>query len=177
MDGDYHEQVQRLKDNPATRRPFIMFRILLVLSIIGSGANCFSYLLMGMIQPILQQQYPAIEETMQSSPQMAEMFELTKAQYEQFVFDTPRAYYLMAFVLFAISLTGVVMMWRLRKNGFHYYAVAQLLFIILTLLYLGKASMSVGNIMFILLFLFLYYSLLRVLELNGKKREDPPKAQ
>lgn len=167
----YDDKVYRLKTDSATRSSFFLFRILLVFSIICSGTNCLSNLSMGLMLPAFQQQYPMLEQTMQSNTQMAEMFEMMKAHYEQVIFDTPRAYYIIAFVLYAISLAGVIMMWRLRKNGFHYYAVAQLLIIIVTILYLGKAYMNIGNLMFTILFLVLYLSLLRSLGIYSPKQE------
>jgi hypothetical protein len=46
-------------------------------------------------------------------------------------------------------------MWKMRKTGFHVYTLAQLLVLLITAL-LGKAYISMGDVMMTLLFVAFY---------------------
>lgn len=129
------------------------FHIVLVLSMIGSGLSLFSYLMMGLMLPIMKTMFysgalPYPEEVTMMMEQM---------------FETPRPYYLCCALLYTMSLTGVILMWNLKKSGFHLYTLAQLLVLLITVLFLGKERMPLGDIMLTLLFITYYYISLRIL--------------
>lgn len=90
---------------------------------------------------------------------------------EQF-FETPRSFFLCSALLFALSLTGVILMWNLRKSGFHFYTLAQLLILLVTLLFLGRERVPLGDIMFTLLFITYYYIALRNLGVFSRSVAD-----
>lgn len=79
---------------------------------------------------------------------------------EQF-FETPQSFFLCSALLYGLSLTGVILMWNLRKSGFHLYTLAQLLVMLVTLLFQGRERLPLGNIMLTLLFITYYYIALR----------------
>ena len=91
---------------------------------------------------------------------------------EQF-FETPRSFFLCSALLYALSLTGVILMWNLRKIGFHLYTLAQLLVMLVTLLFLGRERLPLGDIMFTLLFVIYYYLALRNLGVFSRGGETP----
>lgn len=126
-------------------------RIILTLSIIGSGLYFISYLMTGLTLPALKAMYQS--GSISFPPE-------TTVLVEQF-FETPRSFFLCSALLYAASLTGVILMWNLRKSGFHLYTLAQLLVMLVTLLFLGRERLPLGDIMFTLLFIVYYYIALR----------------
>lgn len=90
---------------------------------------------------------------------------------EQF-FETPRSFFLCSALLYALSLTGVILMWNLRKIGFHLYTLAQLLVMLVTLLFLGRERLPLGDIMFTLLFITYYYIAFRNLGVFSRSVAD-----
>ena len=52
-------------------------------------------------------------------------------------------------------------MWNLRRIGFHLYTLSQLLVLVVTVLFLGKEHLLLGDVMFTLLFVIYYYFSLR----------------
>jgi hypothetical protein len=66
-------------------------------------------------------------------------------------------------------------MWKLRRSGFHFYAIAQLLMLVLPLLFMGKGFLGLGDVMFTALFLLIYYLQLKSLgAFDGDNTADPP---
>ena len=134
-------------------------RIILVLSFIGSGFSLLNYLLTGTIMPLAK--------TMYESGSMTFPSEMTVFAEE--MFETPRSFFFCSALLYAMSLAGAILMWNLRKSGFHMYTLAQLLILLVTLLFLGKERVPLGNIMFTLLFIIYYYIALRNLNVFAKE--------
>lgn len=161
-------------DDRQRKSTLIFFRIVLVMSIIGSSSNFFGYLFLGIQLPTFQSLYesgsmaPAIEL---ASEAFGFDKNLLTASYESML-NVPRSFYLLSSFLYAMSLAGCIMMMCLRKNGFHYYTIAQLLIIIITVLFLGKEYVGIGNIMMTLLFVVYYYTSLRRLGLFSPKQEE-----
>lgn len=132
-------------------------RILLVLSYIGSGFSMLAYLMFALLMPQMQQ---VVAENPGLLPDQF------VTAYER-LFEVPRLYFLAIALLNFISLVGITLMWRLRPSGFHCYTLAQLLLLILPLLFLGKGYVGIGDIMFTVLFIALYYFTLRRLGIMG----------
>ena len=84
--------------------------------------------------------------------------------------NTPRSFYLCSALLYAASLIGVVLMWNIRKSGFHLYTLAQLLVLLIGVLFLGKDRLSLGDVMLTVLFITYYYIALR--RLGAFNREE-----
>lgn len=131
--------------------------ILLVLSIIGSGTMLLSNTMMAIMLPELKTFYEANGSMFPE--QLTTMFDMT--------FAVPRLYYALSALLAALSLAGVIMMWSLRSAGFHCYTLAQLLMLIVPVLFLGGAYLSFGDIMLTVLFVVTYWLLLRSLGVFG----------
>lgn len=121
--------------------------VVLVLSIIGSGLNLFSSLMMALFAPTLMQTFESMSPDLPQ--EMSIMYET--------VFNTPRIMYVCLSVLYAMSLAGVLLMWRLRKNGFHLYTLAQLLILVVPVLFMGRSFIAMGDIMLTLLFVLYYF--------------------
>lgn len=124
---------------------------ILVLSIIGSGMMLLNSLFMTAWLPMIRQAY---ESNLSAIP--VEM----QAAYDV-ALDIPRICYVLMTLLYALSFTGVILMWKLRTNGWHCYTLAQLLLLVIPVLFMGKAYLSLGDIMMTALFVFVYFFALK----------------
>lgn len=136
-----------------------LFRILLVITFIFAGLSAFSYLMTSLMLPTMQQIYA------DNPGLLPEQFSVMMQQ----LMETPRGYFLGAGLLYVLEVLGAALMWRLRWPGFHCYALARLLLLLLPLLFLGRGFVGIGDIMFALLFIAVYYMLMRQLTAN-----EPP---
>ena len=134
--------------------------ILLVLSFINTGFYLISELFSGICMPWMQEYYT-------NNPS------IMPEEYKQLIdraFQIPQWYYILSAILDAASIAGLVLMWRLRKNGFHCYTLAKLLLMILPLLFLDRSFVGIGNIMLGVLVIAYYFFLMRSLGLfSGEK--------
>ena len=151
MDNNIEQQIYQ------TRRRNL--RIILVLSIIGSGMYFFAYLMYGLALPAFKSMYLSGSMTFPS--------EMTV--YIESLLETPRSFFICCALLYGLSLTGVILMWNLRKGGFHLYTLSQLLVLLVTILFLGKERVALGDIMFTILFIAYYYIALRNLGVFSKE--------
>ena len=138
-----------------------LFHILLVLTLIWAGLSSLSYLMMALLLPQMESIYS------QSPTLLPEEFTVMV----QRLFEVPRTYYAGAGLLYLLEVVGAAVMWRLRWTGFHCYALARLLLLLLPALFLGREFVGVGDIMMALLFIGIYYLLLRRLIAD---RQEPP---
>ena len=144
-----------------------LFHILLVITFIFAGLSAFSYLVTAAILPTMQQIYS-------DNPNiLPEQFSVMMQQ----MLDTPRGYFLGAGVLYLLEVLGAALMWRLRWAGFHCYTLARLLLLLLPLLFLGRGFVGIGDIMFALLFVAVYYLLMRQLTAGQSEPPEPPEEE
>lgn len=127
--------------------------ILLVLTFIFAGLSCFSYIMMGMLAPSLLDYYTEHRDM------LPEQFYTMLTTY----LEVPRAYYMAGGVLYALEVLGAALMWNLRPSGFHCYTLARLLLILVPLLFLGKGFVGIGDVMMALLFILVYWLLMKQL--------------
>ena len=139
-----------------------LFRILLVITFIFAGLNAFSYLMMALLLPTMQQVYA------DTPGLLPEEFSVMM----QRLFEMPRGYFAGAGLLYVLEVLGAALMWRLRWTGFHCYTLARLLLLLLPLLFLGRGFVGLGDVMMALLFVAVYYMLMRQLTAD----ENPPAA-
>lgn len=139
-------------------------RCVLVLSIIGSGYMLLSSLLSALFLPAMAQFLEA------GSVAMPEEFQVAM----EMLLHTPRSFFALSALLYALSLTGVILMWNLRPNGFHCYTLAQILLLILPVLFLGKDRLALGDIMLTALFVgYYYFTLKQIRQLQECEEAEP----
>jgi len=106
------------------KRPQLL-TFLCILSFIGSGlgsvSNLFVYFNHELILEMLQE----------------EAFQELEYNFEMFA-KVNRNYFIISGLLQIISFNGVRFMWKLRRAGFHLYAIAQLLMLIVSTIYIYK---------------------------------------
>lgn len=123
-----------------------MLKILCIFTFIGSGLAIFSYSLtfllfdeMKIIVGDLNEQYPGIEE----------------------IFSGGKRFFLTGFILYSVSLAGALQMWKLRKIGFHLYAVAQIFILILPVVMIKSYQLPLLGILVSSAFVLGYFSNLK----------------
>lgn len=154
-------------------------RFILVLSLIGSGFQLLSNFFTALLYPAFKTAFESGEwqKMLPLMSQLSGSSDTTPFEYamEQMM-NVPQAVYFLWVLLYAMSLAGVIMMWRLRRNGLHLYAIAQLLILIVTLLFMGKSHLPVGDVMMTILFIVVYFvNLRRIEQLKPQEQEtgDP----
>lgn len=89
------------------------------------------------------------------------MFEMFKDQLElesiQLMLNANPLFYLFQAILFMFSVIGVYMMWSLKKQGFHLYAIAQILMLIIYKVFLPSAPFPLLPLAITITFILLYY--------------------
>ena len=141
------------------RKTFL--HILLVISMLWSGMSALSYGLLCSMLPSIREVWQQYESQFPSE---------VSIMMEQLL-DAPRAYYLGMTLLALLELLGCIYMWRLRWPGFHCYTLARFLLLLLPILFLGRGYLGVGDIMMALLYIAVYFLLLR--RLNVQSEQDP----
>lgn len=132
-------------------------RILLVLSLVNAVLTAGAYFFMALLMPTIDSFYQA--NSAMFPGEFAVMWERMTA--------VPRPLFAAWGALCVLSFVGCILMWNLRRSGFHAYAIAQLLLLLLPLLFLGKGYLGLGDVMFTALFLVVYWLLLRQLGVFG----------
>jgi hypothetical protein len=118
--------------------------VLCILTFISTGLGILASLLMPLFSDMLvtmMQSNPSYDEA-----KMAEQITILQAGW---------GYYLFTALLAGVSLMGAIFMWKLKKLGFHLYALANLALLLLPYLVLG-AAISWWGIFFTALFIVLY---------------------
>ncbi|MES2590537.1 MAG: hypothetical protein V4608_01545 [Bacteroidota bacterium] len=119
------ENVEILNENETPKRP-VFLTVLCILTFISSGIGSVTALL----TPLFSE---TIIEFLQNSPNYdeAEMAETVAALQAGFGF------YLMVSILAVCSLVGAILMWKLKKIGFHIYAISNLVALFIPMLMLS----------------------------------------
>ena len=131
---------QILIPDPRPKRPPLL-TILCILTFIGSGMSFFGFLGVAL----------SYEATM-------EALKVLYADYPEasYLLNAPHKFFVLATVLMGASLLGAILMWNLRKIGFHLYASAQIIYLILPFIFFGGGADQLLNIMTTALFVYLY---------------------
>lgn len=136
------------------------FHVLLVLSFIYTGMSLVSEIVSGLALPWMSNWYASHPDSFPE--EWGILLERSLA--------IPQWYYFLIAVLDAVSLVGLVLMWRVRKNGFHCYTLAKLLLVLMPMLFLNRSYVGIGNIMICVLMIGFYFYLMRQLGAFNSKR-------
>lgn len=116
--------------------------IICILSFIGSGLASFSNL-------VIYFSFEMLFETYSSGG-----LNLPGAD---IIFSFSKSFYFTSFIFYSASLTGVILMWKLKKKGFHVYAISQILLLILPTLYVKTDQFPLLGILITGIFIMFYY--------------------
>lgn len=134
-----NENIRRSKRPP-------LLTVLCILTFIGSGLSTVSFLAASLFYELFMEQLEVVYINMPEST---------------FLLDIPRDFFVISFFLSAFSLAGALLMWHLRKIGFHIYTSSQLVYLVLPMVYFGGETNPMLNIILTALFVYLYARNLR----------------
>ena len=137
-------------DHPEAKilRP-VLLKILCILTFVGSGFSLFSYVLLFFYSDLFME--------VASSDQFT--FFRTEEERNMIIeiFALPRVYFFLHIVLYASSVFGAYLMWKLRKTGFHFYAIAQISLIIVYKAFMPSAPFPYLPLVVTIIFILLYF--------------------
>jgi hypothetical protein len=138
--------MEEMNNVPQTQqqRPTLL-TVLCILTFIGSGLSLLIYLLAALL-------FGAMVDMLQSIPGFAALA------------SGGMVMFILLFVLAFVSLFGAIKMWSLKKVGFYMYTAAQILMIIVPLVFLEGAQIGILGIVITILFIILYGLNLKVME-------------
>ena len=151
---EYQEEYN-IEQEPAKRPE--MLTVLCVLSFINAVwsalSNFISFAFYDTFQSLFAQiaAGEGIYEDM--AEQMGDSWEIM-VQASEMAFSIGRGYYFLEMVLYVASFVGVLMMWKLQKRGFHIYAIAQILMLIVITVF---TKITFGPVLWTALFIAMYY--------------------
>ncbi|MCM1169776.1 MAG: hypothetical protein NC324_07555 [Bacteroides sp.] len=155
MDSENFETFGQEERKPESRR-ITLLSFLCILTFIGSGFSFLSYISMGMSFETFRSlvfETDTYDAYFAMAPNVKSSVEL--------MFSLPRWYFLLNGLLYAASFAGALLMWRLRRVGFHTYTIAQCLLILVSMLAVPGTGIPYGAILWTGLFVAGYASNLK----------------
>lgn len=152
--------------------------ILLVLSFLNACLNIFSSLIMYFSTPMLSEwmKNGQFEDAMSSvTPSMSEEMRQSMMDTMNVFANIKPVYYLFILLLFVASLVGVLRMFRWNKAGFHVYAIAQMLILIVSSIYrypLMHPSPFTSDLLLTAIFILLYYLYFKRMEMVNNQSQN-----
>ncbi len=134
-----------------------LLKILLILTFIGSGLTLFSnFIIFLFFQPM---------KAMLESQGGLDTYQFmgTTMDLKPFFSISPWFYFTQAF-LSALSLAGAILMWQLKKIGFHLYTIAQLCLLIAPQLFVRGMPFPGMELLLSGLFVFYYSRFLKIMD-------------
>jgi hypothetical protein len=136
---DQQENIpQFFSDQP--RRPTLL-TVICILSFIGSGLSAISLF---MVYASFEEIAPMLQDLGADFPGMEVFASATKN------------FFLAGSVLNLFSFIGIHLMWRMKKAGFHFYTGAQVLIILLPMIYIQDYPLPILDGIITALFIGLY---------------------
>ncbi len=152
---EYQEDYNIEQQEPAKRPE--MLTILCVLSFINAAWNTLSNFVSFAFYDTFQNLFTQLREGSgvyeDMAEQMGENWDVM-VQASEMASSISRGYYFLEMVLFIASFVGVLMMWKLQKRGFHVYAIAQILMLIVITVF---TKITFGPVLWTALFIAMYY--------------------
>ncbi len=141
------------------KRPQLL-TVIAILSFIGSGFSFFSYLMMSLY-------YHEFLSIVEGS--LAEMYSQMGINVDteviiEFFRKAGRLFFVLNTLAYAGSLFGVYRMWNLNKSGLHYYALSQIVIIILPLIFVSTQLSVFPGMILTAIFILMYYRSFKILE-------------
>jgi len=126
----------------------ILLKILCVITFVGSGLGFISYGIIGLIHDLFSSNLSLIPDE-----QNRELIGM--------LLSAGRMFFFLNALLYAASLAGAILLWRMKKMGFHLYTASQLLLLILPMAYIKQFPMPGANIFLTILFIWGYSGFLK----------------
>jgi len=129
----------------------VLLKILCIITCIGSGLGLISYGIIGMIHDFFSRNLSLIPDE-----QNRELIAM--------LLSAGRTFFFLNAFLYAASFAGAILLWRLKKTGFHLYTASQLLLLILPMAFIKGFPMPGTNIFLTILFIWGYSGFLKFMK-------------
>lgn len=139
--------MNELENNSQTTRPQLL-QVLCILTFIGSGLSLVSNLTMFMLIDTINELYDSGSFSIWLDGMNAEAFEI--------LISVDRSFFLAQATVYVLSIFGAYQMWNLKKIGFHFYTIAQIVLIILSRVYMPQLPFPLFEVMISLVFITFY---------------------
>lgn len=83
---------------------------------------------------------------------------------QELVLELPKSLFILSGIFYFSSLVGAILMWKLRKVGFHTYAISQIILLIVTTAYLKSDNFPIFGILITILFIILYHKNIKFMQ-------------
>jgi len=137
----------RPQDDPRIKA----LKLLCILTFIGSGMGAFSYGVIG----IFHRQFFTVA---------AQMLQKEEQELIRLLFSGGRTFFLVSALFYAFSFRGAWMMWHLKRAGFHFYTVSQILVLITPMVFIRGFQMPAINVVLTGMFILAYSTFLRIMK-------------
>ncbi len=129
----------------------ILLKILCVFTFVGSGLGFLSFGIIALVHTYFTNNLSLIPVE-----QNRELIEL--------LLSAGRWFFLFSALLYGLSFAGALLLWQMKKIGFHLYTVSQILLLILPMAYIKGFPMAAGTIFLSLLFIWGYSGFLKFMK-------------
>lgn len=129
----------------------IFLKILCILTFVGSGLGFISYGIIGLIRDFFSSNLSLIPDE-----QNRELIGL--------LLSAGRTFFFLNALLYGVSFAGAILLWQMKKLGFHFYTASQLLLLILPLAFIKGFPMPGASIFMAILFIWGYSGFLRFMK-------------
>ena len=146
MEDNFNDIPEKSRTRP------IFLTVLCILTFISTGCSTLIYLFIPPNADLLTAIVKASPDVDQETRDMTDT-----------LFHAGWNYYLIIIVLTILSLIGTLLMWKLKRNGFHFYTIANILLFFVPIMWFGL-SFSVAAAFFPTMFIFFYAMNLRFME-------------
>jgi len=143
------EQQPPVTENPAPNLVFL--KILCVMTFVGSGLGFVSYGIIG-----LNPHYFLSNLSLAPDEESRELIAM--------LLSTGRTFLLLNSLFYGVSFAGALLLWKLRKIGFHLYTASQLLLLILPMAFIKGFPMPGTSIFMTLIFIWGYSGFLKFMK-------------
>lgn len=149
----------RTNNSQQIQRPQLL-TVVAVLSFIGSGLSLFSNLLTILFYDTVVN--INIEELKEIYPAMFAdpAFQNTLSV----IAEAGQSFFAFSTLAYAGSLYGVYKMWHLQKQGLHYYAISQIVILLLPLVFISTEMPVLPSVLLTTLFILLYFRAFKMME-------------
>ena len=137
-----------VQEKPVTRP--MLLTVLCILTFIGSGLNVVSGLAIGTF----------FDQFVTVAADLAETYKLPGM--EMVTEGTPGFFFISAF-LYSGSVAGALVMWRMRRIGFHIYTISQILMILAPMYFYSLAGPSMPDLVITGVFVIMYSMNLKIM--------------
>jgi len=129
----------------------ILLKILCVFTFVGSGLGFLSFGIIALIHGYFSKNLSLIP--LEQNRDLIEM-----------LLSAGRLFFFLNALLYGVSFAGAILLWRMKKAGFHLYTVSQILLLILPLAYIKGFPMAAGTIFLSILFVWGYSGFLKYMK-------------